>query len=327
MPSVCHTQLSRLVQLDLREIWQSEPQQFTPWLAVKENLDLLGDKLGIELELESREKDVGPYRADLVCREVGTDNWVLVENQLEASNHVHLGQILTYAAGLNAVTIAWIARRFTDEHRAALDWLNEISADDIQFFGLEIEVFRIGDSLPAPDFKVVSKPNSWTKGGRARPGNLSPAKRFQLDFWTGFREHVKAHGSPISPPNPGPQNWMRLGLGKTRFYLFAYISTGDADDEDFSVQELRAEVAIDDLDHAHDYFDQLLAEQADIESQIGHALEWIKQQNRRRCRIVVRQLTSAEAFGTRDEQYAWLLEMLEGLHNAFAQRIQELEPR
>ncbi len=150
-------QLSRLERVDLSEVWKSEPASFTPWLA--ENLAILGETLGMDLVLEAREKKVGPYRADIVCKDTADNSWVLIENQLEVTDHTHLGQILTYAAGLNAVTIAWIARRFTDEHRAALDWLNENSTENLQFFGLEIEVWRIGDSPYAPKFNIVAKPN------------------------------------------------------------------------------------------------------------------------------------------------------------------------
>ena len=133
-------QLGRLERADLRSVWSSESDDFTPWLAEPENLRLLGETIGIELELEAIEKDVGPFRADILCKNVVTDHWVLIENQLERTNHVHLGQVLTYAAGLGAVTIVWIASKFTDEHRAALDWLNDITGTDIVFFGLEVEL-------------------------------------------------------------------------------------------------------------------------------------------------------------------------------------------
>ena len=121
----------------------------------------LGETSGIELERETQEKDVGPFRADICCKDTATDNWVLIENQLERTDHTHLGQLLTYAAGLNAVTIVWIAERFTAEHRAALDWLNEKTDEKINFFGLEIELWQIGDSPIAPKFNIISQPNDW----------------------------------------------------------------------------------------------------------------------------------------------------------------------
>ena len=136
--------LGRLEQIALRSIWVTEAGDFTPWLAQDDNLRLLGDTIGIELELETQEKAVGPFSADILCKDTANDSWVLIENQLERTDHIHLGQLLTCAAGLQAVTIVWIARRLTEEHRAALDWLNEITEEKFRFFGLEIEVWRIG---------------------------------------------------------------------------------------------------------------------------------------------------------------------------------------
>ena len=123
--------LGRLTRVDLRDIWTSEAIDFTPWLAQPENISILGDTLGIDLELEAQEKAVGPFRADILCKDIGTDSWVLVENQLERTDHTHLGQLLTYASGLQAVTIVWIAARFTEEHRATLDWLNKITDERV----------------------------------------------------------------------------------------------------------------------------------------------------------------------------------------------------
>ena len=157
-------ELSRLVHVDLREAWQDEAAHFTPWLAEQENLELLGDALGIGLELEATEQGVGPFAADILCKEPMRDQWVLIENQLEQTDHTHLGQIITYAAGLNAVTVIWIARKFVEQHRAALDWLNEITAEGTDFFGVEVELWRIGESSAvAPKFNIISKPNAWSK--------------------------------------------------------------------------------------------------------------------------------------------------------------------
>lgn len=154
--------LGKLERIDPRKVWTTEAQDFTPWLAQEENLSLLGEAIGIELEHEATEKSVGPFRADILCKDTVTGNWVLIENQLGRTDHDHLGKLLTYASGLNAVTIVWLAQPFTDEHRATLDWLNEITDDSFNFFGLEIEVWRIGDSAPAPKFNIVCKPNDWT---------------------------------------------------------------------------------------------------------------------------------------------------------------------
>ena len=168
--------MGRLERVDLREAWGTEDGDFTPWLAREENIALLGDAIGIDLEVEAQEKQVGPFRADnILCLDTATTDkhWVLIENQLYRTDHTHLGQLMTYAAGLDAVSIVWIARQFilrkTDEHRAALDWLNEITDEEIRFFGIEVELWRIGDSPPAPKFNIVSKPNDWTKSASRKP--------------------------------------------------------------------------------------------------------------------------------------------------------------
>ena len=161
-----------------------------PWLARKENLDILGQTLVIDLELEAQERPVGPFRADILCKDIGSDRWVLIENQLERTDHNHLGQLLTYASGLEAVTIVWIAAHFTEEHRSTLDWLNRITDGSFRFFGLEVELWRIGDSPPAPKFNIVSKPNDWSQS--------SPRPRGQMTM-PNCRKRALC-SAPIGPP-------------------------------------------------------------------------------------------------------------------------------
>ena len=147
----------RLQPVELRVAWPNEAQDFTPWLAQEENLALLGEVLGMELEFEGKEINVGSFHADILCKNED-DAWVLIENQLSETNHDHLGKILTYSAGLNAQTVIWIAKKFREEHRAALDRQNEITDERFQYFGIEIKVWKIEDSVPAPEFDIVSKP-------------------------------------------------------------------------------------------------------------------------------------------------------------------------
>src|SRR4051812_23743868 len=149
---------------DIRSVWRDEALTFTPWLLA--NADLLGEALGIRVYLERTEHAVGGFRLDLIGRDLDHDARLIVENQIEQSDHTHLGQLLTYAAGTDASTIVWIARTFRDEHRTALDWLNEHTGEDVRFFGVVIRALRIGGSLPAPFFELVAKPNDWQKSVR-----------------------------------------------------------------------------------------------------------------------------------------------------------------
>lgn len=219
--------LGRLVRVELRDIWFSEAIDFTPWLALPENLELLGDALGIDLELEAQEKAVGPFRADILCKDIGTDAWVLIENQLERTDHGHLGQLLTYASGLEAVTIVWIAARFTEEHRSTLDWLNKITDDSFRFFGLEVELWRIGDSPAAPKFNFISKPNNWSRSvaqaARAiDDAELSGTRVAQRRYWTAFHPVLAAARGPISGNRKAqPQSWMAYSIGRSSFSVNA----------------------------------------------------------------------------------------------------------
>ena len=215
-------QLGRLENTEIKGYWENEARDFTPWLADEQNIGLLGETIRLELEVRSQEQSVGPFRADIVCVDTVSGRTVLIENQLERTDHSHLGQLLTYAAGLDAIVIVWIAQRFTDEHRAAVDWLNRITDDSVSFFGLEIELWRIGNSPPAPKFNMVAKPNEWTKP-LPQPG-LTDTQRLYREYWTALREHLEASRSSIRMGKPQPQTWMTFPVGRNYFYLTAAIS-------------------------------------------------------------------------------------------------------
>lgn len=206
--------LGRLEDVVLREVWKDEARDFTPWLARPENLELLENTLGLGLEADTveTEKDVGPFRADILCQETGSDRWVLIENQLGGTDHIHLGQLLTYAAGRRAMTVVWIAKSFTDEHRAALDWLNEITDEKLRFFGLEIELWSIGGSLPAPKFNVVSKPNNWSRKIKREEGSgaREETRKMRRAYWEALNKTLNDAGGPIhGNRTPQPEGWMR----------------------------------------------------------------------------------------------------------------------
>jgi len=215
--------LGRLQKVDLRNVWTSESSDFTPWLAQENNLRLLGDTIGMELELDAQEKNVGPFRADLLCRNALNDSWVLIENQLERTDHSHMGQLLTYAAGLSAVSLIWIAKRFTDEHRAAVDWLNEKTPDEIGVFGLEVELWRIGESQIAPKFNVVCKPNEWTRSVIKSRENSS-SKQFCLDYWSGVFDEIRPSGILVESAKPFGRHDTNFDVGWHNFWLKAYFS-------------------------------------------------------------------------------------------------------
>ena len=220
--------LGRLERVDLRTIWTSEPALFTPWLARAENLEILGETLELELERESVEKPIGSFRADIVCRDIGTGSPVLIENQLERTDHDHLGKLLTYAAGLQAVIVVWLAASFREEHRAALDWLNDITHEESRFFGLEIELWRIGNSPAAPKFNIVSMPNDWSRSVTPALGGAkqSGTKLKQMEYWSGLQNVLDDTNGPVAGNRkPQPQHWMDYRIGRTGFHLSASMNS------------------------------------------------------------------------------------------------------
>ncbi|MEO6994507.1 MAG: DUF4268 domain-containing protein [Lacunisphaera sp.] len=258
------TNIGRLQRVGLREAWPKEDRNFTPWLAKAENMDLLGETIDLRLECVAQEKVVGPFRADLVCKDTTTDHWVLIENQLEPTDHSHLGQLLTYAAGLEAVTIVWIAERFIDEHRAALDWLNEHTVEGINFFGLEVELWRIGDSPLAPKFNIVCKPNEWTRSVIKSREN-SDSKQFCLDYWSGVLNALRPSGILSGGAKPFGRHDTMIDVGWRNFLLKAY----------FSRPQKRGGVWVTCRGpQGLENYVRLNASKAQIEQHVGRELEW-----------------------------------------------------
>lgn len=312
-------ELGRLEKVDLRSIWVNEAGNFTPWLAEEGNLGLLGDTVGMELELEAQEKDVGPFRADILCKDTATSDWVLIENQLEKTDHSHLGQLITYAAGLHAVTIVWIAARLTDEHRAALDWLNEITSDEFNFFGLEIELWQIGSSPVAPKFNVVCKPNDWTKSitKAASQEVLTDIKRLQLAYWSDFAELLLENNGRIKPTKPLPQHWMNFSVGRSNFTLQTFANTRD--------RMISVGLFVLGSD-AKPHFHLLHEERETIEREIGESLEWRLLPEKKESQIMLRWRDEDPADrGRWPAQHEWLLEKLEAFHESLAPKIKTLD--
>ena len=307
------TALARLEPVDLRECWKNEATDFTRWLASEENTQLLGDTIGLELELESREKPVGPFQADLLYKSTADDSWVLVENQLERTDHSHLGQLLTYAAGLQAVTIVWIARRVREQHRATLDWLNEVTDRRINFFGLEIELWRIGDSAAAPKFNVVSQPNDWLD---PRPPELSAIQRLRLEFWQAFCDHVAEEGARFNTRKPSSGYWMDLAIGVAGFRIRAITSTWDSRRGSYDSGELRAEFVVK-RDDANDLYAPLHARADEIEKELGEKLTWDNPQDTKTWRAYLRRTADIQDRSSWPDQHEWLRSRLDRLSEVF----------
>ena len=314
-------ELSRLEAVDIREVWPDEAQDFTPWLAEEENLDILGETLGIELEFEAQEKDVGDFRADILCRDTLNNSRVLIENQLERTDHTHLGQILTYAAGLEIHTVIWIAKEFREEHRAALDRLNEVTTENFQCFGIEVKMWQIGDSARAPQFDVVSKPNDWNRTvsrdtRRAVNQELPENQQRQIRYWTGLQEYMIEKGSSLSCPSPRPSRYRGLSIGRTDFWLMIWQTP------------TRSEIGIwlcIDGENREAYFHLLQEEQDDIHTEMGEELEWIELLGKQRNRICLhKEDTDPQDESDWPQQFEWFTTKLERFNQVFRPRIRTL---
>ncbi len=217
-------ELGTLEPVDLRSYWTDEARDFTPWLAEESNLGRLAATLDMDLALEGVEVPVGPYRADILARDLTTDAQVIIENQLEKTNHDHLGKTLTYAASLGANVIVWIAKEFSEEHRRALDYLNEHVAPRLRFYGIEMQLWRIGTSPAAPLFHMVSSPNAYTAVTPAPPGEPSETRNLYLEFWSGFREFCTARGTTLRMHKPRASSNYRIAVGRSKFAIRLRIS-------------------------------------------------------------------------------------------------------
>ena len=311
----------RLEPVDLRAAWEREHTHFTPWLAREENLALLGATIGIELELQAQEQMVGPFRADLLCKDTTDGSLVLIENQIERTDHSHLGQVITYAAGLEAVTIVWIARRFTEEHRAALDWLNEVSHEKIRFFGLEVELWRIGTSPIAPKFNVIARPNDWSKTVReAATGSTTELQAYRYEFWASFLAHLERQGTTLSANRkPSPDHWMTWGLGKTGFHLSGLVGFRDK----YCVARLVLEGG-----QGHGEYFALLEHRSEIETALSTPVVWDRAEDRKASYIAV-QRNDLDPMDRAQwpEIHAWLQEKLEEFDRVFRPIVKKLEVR
>ncbi|MFM2163028.1 MAG: hypothetical protein RLZZ383_2540, partial [Pseudomonadota bacterium] len=242
---------------------------------------------------------------------------VLIENQLERTDHSHLGQLLTYAAGLKAVTLVWIAERFTPEHRAALDWLNEITGDSFHIFGFEVELWRIGDSPPAPKFNVVVQPNEWARTlqrASQTPSATTTGGQLRIDYWASFAEYATASKAPFKPPRPSTNSFAGWGVGRAGSGLVAYLSGTSA--------VVQVEVVT--LDHPT-WFAKLRQHEHAVAAQTGLDLEWIERLEGRTSVIRVRRDLDMHNRANWPDAHAWMLDCMARLKAAFGPIVKQLD--
>jgi hypothetical protein len=315
--------LGTFMRAELKEAWPTEDGNFTPWLAQAENISLLGDALDIEMEVEAVEHWVGAFKADILARSIGEPNHrVLIENQFGRTNHGHLGQMLTYLAGIEgAKTVVWIAETIQADHRAAIDWLNNNTTEDFSFFAIEIELWRIGNSPPAPRFNLIASPNDWTKTARQASGQvgekvLAERHHVRLAYWASFAEYLKERGSGFRIRRPNKDHWFSFAIGRAGFGINATIST---DKERIGV-ELYIE---NDVEKAA--FRALLAQKDTIEKEFGEPLEWQELPGKKATRIALFKSGVDPADEAQyPELHAWMLAKMDRFRIVFGPRVKAL---
>jgi len=288
-----------------------------PWLAQEENISLLGDSLGIDLEVENQEHPVGLFKADILAKDTINNRYVIIENQLEKTDHIHLGQIITYAAGSKAETIIWISPSFREEHRAAIDWLNRITNDNINFFGVQIELWHIGDSLPAPRFNIVAKPNDWEKSvqNSIDSTQLTESQQMLLEYWNQFKEYAQEKGSKLKIQKPYHQNWIDISLGSSNFKITCRVnSRGKWIDVTLGIRGKNRLT----------YFEKLKQKYEELSHQtISPNLFWDERPNLTDCLIQLLQ-KDVDPTDRQDwpRQHQWFRENSEIFHDFFEKKIQ-----
>lgn len=264
--------LGKLQEIDIRKVWTHEQYDFSKWLSAKENIQELGSVLNLSLTDIETEKYVGNYRCDILCRDEITGKVVLIENQLEPTNHDHLGKILTYASGLDASVVVWIVASARDEHASAIEWLNKHTDDDISFFLIEIHAYKIGDSEPAPQFKIIEQPNDFTKTVKSIVQNkgLNESQKCRLEFWTQFNDVLEQRGKPFNKRKASTDHWYSVAVGSSE----GQISI------DLVNKEHKIRVGLWITDNK-DLFDSLQQHKDEIESALGFTLSWQRMDNKK----------------------------------------------
>lgn len=263
---------------DLRSVWPNEASDFTPWLI--EHIDQLGKALDMDLEVQEREAAVGDFSVDIHARDLSQNRLVIIENQLESTDHDHLGKLFTYASGLDAHVIIWIAKEFRPEHRQAIDWINQHTDTELDFFGITLELLQISESRKAVHFRITASPNEWQKNTRNKTPSKSASGRNvkYRDFFQALIDELREKYNYTNAKLAQLQSWYAFSSGSSQVKFSAVFAKN---------QQARAEVYIDggDSDENKSLFDYLVLHKDAIEAESGISFEWDRLDDKRACRI------------------------------------------
>ena len=300
--------LGKLKKIELREGWKHEAIDFTKWLALEENLKLLSDEIGFDIKLIQTEAKVGSFNVDILAEEETTGHKIIIENQLEITDHDHLGKIITYASGYDARVIVWVVKDVREEHRKAIDWLNENTNEEIGFYLLKIELWQIADSPFAPKFEIISKPNDWAKAVKssAESSELTDIKIKQLQFWDDFKSFAKQRNTKLRFQKSYPQHWTNISIGNSDCHISLTINSRDG--------LLGVEIYIPDNKELYAHF---LNHKPEIEAVLGETLEWMELPNKKASRVKSTAIGDFEDQNKWNDYFEWLMKEAERFQNVF----------
>lgn len=269
--------IGKLEEVDIRELWKHEQYDFSEWLSKKENIENLNEILGLTLVDISKETYVGSYRCDLFAKDETTGIKVIIENQLEMSNHDHLGKIITYASGLDAKVVVWIVKEAREEHRSAIEWLNNNTNSNVNFFLIEIHAYKIGNSDNAPMFQVIEQPNDFIKNNKSTNSNdtMNKSQSQRVEFWNQFNNVIVERGKPFNIRKATTDHWYNVAIGTSDAHIDITLVNKDS--------VIGVELYITDN---KELFDKLYQRKDEIEADLGFKLDWRRLNNSKASRIV-----------------------------------------
>lgn len=290
--------LGRLEEIkNLREVWKDEAKDFTPWLSEDDNISLLSDAIGIDITVEERESDVGAFHVDLFARESGTDRRIIIENQIEDTNHTHLGQLITYAAGKSAEIIIWIVKRARDEHRAAIEWLNNHTDDEIGFFLCELKLYKIDDSHPAVKFEVIEEPNNWSKSLNSAGNQYSQE---HLEYWESFTDYASSKDifSDFSCYKAHGRNYQDIKC-EPRTFIFNVVR-----------ETKKGELKVGFYTHNREVYDRIYENKEAVEANLDFMIEWHDTPNTKHRKFYTKKSVDFSNIKDRERQFDWIIEVI-----------------
>lgn len=304
------TKLEKLKEIkDLRKIWPHEALDFTPWISQDENISLLSDTVGIDITVEEKESHVGNFNVDILATETGTGKKIIIENQLEDTNHDHLGKLITYASGKSADIIIWIVKRAREEHRSAIEWLNNHTDETISFFLLEIKLYQIGNSDPAVKFEIIEKPNDWSKEIKKQE-NSSPILQSRYEYWNELNDvlfSTNDFAKVFRKRKPSTDHWMNFSIGSSECHL--------------AVSQIRKRNAITIelyINQDKELYHEIHEHKQEIEDELGFKLNWLELPDKKASRILIEKAANLnKESGDWPHQFEWIKTTLLSMYKAF----------